>query len=228
MLALGFAAIGVVSICRKDYRRAMILLSFPAGHLLYMCEQKVHFALLTAEGLLAASSWVKNILERKLWSGERRVAAASLAAGIIGFTFTAGLPWSSIVSAYSVRPDSRNLVTHWVQNHVPRGAAIVLAKELAMNAGSLRSGYNVVEVPLWGLDRDTVPNNADAFWLIPIFGRDRRTPVDSSFRTSILTYGQERFEVLERFGANFVLLHYYEPAAAGDPMLVIARLSPPV
>jgi hypothetical protein len=82
-------------------------------------------------------------------------------------------------------------------------------------------------MPLWGRDRETVPNDADAFWVIPIFGRNRRTPVDPSFNTSILTSGNTRFEVLERFGASFVLVHYREPTAAGDPMLIVARLAPP-
>jgi hypothetical protein len=221
---------------RSDWRKASVLASFAVTQLLYMSLQRAHFprnvisvyplyAVLEAMGLVTFASLSSAALSRFAMFAGRKRASGAVAACVILAALALGTPWRRTVAEYLRKPDSRKLATAWLRHSVDPEATVIVARELAMDTGRLRSRYHVIEVPFRGLDPAALDGGTDAFWLIPRMGYHSpgRRAIENELNRS---FSDERFVPLERFGRMPVWLDYPQLVPWGDPALTIARLRP--
>jgi 4-amino-4-deoxy-L-arabinose transferase-like glycosyltransferase len=227
--------LGAVVAFRSDWKKASVLVSFAVTQLLYMSLQRAHFprnvisvyplyAVLEAMGFVSFASLSSAALSRfAMFAGRERASRAVVC--LILAAVVLGTPWRRAVAEYLREPDSRKLATAWLRRSVAPETTVIVARELAMDTGSLRSRFHVIEVPFRGLDPATLDGATDALWLIPQMGyhSPRRRSIENGFNRS---FGDARFAPLERFGRMPVLLDYPQRVPWGDPALTIARLRP--
>jgi 4-amino-4-deoxy-L-arabinose transferase-like glycosyltransferase len=234
-ISLPLVALGVAATVRQDWRRAAVLVSFPVAQLFYMSLQRAHFprnivsvypvyAAFEAVGWVAVYATACSAFSGLTVFATRKPAKQAAVAALIALAVALGVPWRRAASEYLRQPDSRKLATSWVRDRVPKGSTVVVAHELAMDTGSLRPDYRIVEEPLRSVHPATMEGAADAYWVIPRMGfKSRRWPAGEAELNQAF---DDELEPLARFGQFPVLIDYPERAPWGDPLLTIARLKP--
>lgn len=229
-----FAVVGLVTFPRADWRRAAVVVIFPAGLLWLLSSQRVHFtrnalpiqpfvAMFAAFGLVAVHDWIAHAAARRGWA-PRRVSVPVLTGLLL---VLATLPFRHYVEHLRDRTDSRNEARDWVAKNLPDNWAIVLPSELGFDRRGLDiRGRHIKVVDLrWARDPDTlnalltdVP--APAVIMAPRWGADRRSPGQRA--ANALNGLSTQWRVLKAFGTNDVLINYTFTTAWGDPAFAIA------
>jgi hypothetical protein len=228
------AGLGLVLLARADWRLAAVAMSFPAGLMWLLADQRVRFtrnalaiqpflAMLAAFGFVALHAWIVREAARRAWAPKR--LHVSVVAGLV--LIAAGVPIWRAADHLRDRTDSRNLARAWVEEHLPREWTIVLPRELGFDRSRLR-GRRVDVVDL-GSARDPaalatllsgVPS--PAVIMVPRWGADRRSPGQETAAALNALAGQWR--VIRAFGTKDVLVNYSSPTPWGDPAFAIAIL----
>jgi hypothetical protein len=149
------ALVGAGLLIRRDYRLAIVAYSYPVVFVAYMSMQSVFFernvvaahlfvALSLASAIVLGPGLVSRAVSRRRPSlSEPRVFLATRVAVVV--LVLLGLPWGRTASAYSSGRDPRNQAAEWVLENVPKGATVLVDRDLEMDARSLRSRYAVFE-----------------------------------------------------------------------------------
>ncbi|MFG0320568.1 MAG: hypothetical protein ACF8XB_25070, partial [Planctomycetota bacterium JB042] len=138
-IALVLAAAGAGAAIRRDRRRGVVLLVFPAVLLLYLSRQRVHFernvlsilpfvAVLAGAGLAAIAD-----LARRARPLRGRPAAAGGVALLVGLAGVWTLPWDRIGRRYDWTADSRRLAVEWIAANVEDDVTLFVAEELEID-----------------------------------------------------------------------------------------------
>jgi hypothetical protein len=230
------AVVGLVLFTRADWRRAAVLIVFPAALLWLLSLQRVHFtrnvlaiqpffAMFAVCGFVALHEWAVTQAARRGWA-PRKVRVPVLA-GIM--LVIATVPFWQVADHLRDRTDSRNVARAWMAHHLPRDWAIVVPTELGFDIRGLETGgWRVKRVNLRpaadpaALDAllNDVPSPAAI--MVPRWGADRRRPGQREADT--LNAVARRWRVVEAFGTNDVLVNYSFSTAWGDPAFAIAVL----
>jgi 4-amino-4-deoxy-L-arabinose transferase-like glycosyltransferase len=155
----GLGAFGVVYMFRLQWEKTLILLSYPATLLLFMCAQKVHFprnivsvyvlmSLAVALGVVGIFRKMCPLLAKQRYFNAHPVLRCLCVGGAIGLIAALTLPVRKIASAYDLHPESRNVATTWIRDNVPGGSTILIPKELSIDPRALQGDYRVGTVTL--------------------------------------------------------------------------------
>jgi 4-amino-4-deoxy-L-arabinose transferase-like glycosyltransferase len=230
------ALVGLFAFPRADWRRAAVVVIFPAALLWLLSSQRVHFtrnalpihpfvAMFAAFGLLAVHDWIVNAAGRRGWTTGR--VKVPVLAGLL--LVLAALPFRHYAAHLRDRTDSRNEAREWIAKNLPDTWTIVVPSELGFDRRGLESpGRHIKVVDLRGArDPDTlnallsdVPS--PAVIMAPHWGADRRSPGQQA--ANALNGLSTQWRVLKAFGTNDVLTNYAFATAWGDPAFAIAVL----
>ncbi len=230
------AAIGLGAFAAADWRRTVMIASFPVALLWLLVWQHVHFArnvlsiqpllaMCLAYGVARAHRWILGTLGRRGWLPPRRVRTASVATAIV--LLVAAVPWSHVHAELRDHADSRNLATAWLDAHIEPGWTIVAPPQLAFDARPLEASGRHVKVVDYvsnptALDTELHALATPAVVLVPQWGFDERHPgQEQAARWNAIS---KDWRVLASFGANPVLVNYTPPTAWGNPAFSIATL----
>lgn len=234
--AAALSVVGTVLTFRSDWRRAAVLISFPAALLWLLSGQRAHFtrnalAIHPFVGMFAAFA-LASIHERLAAAAARRgwtMKAVSVPVAVGAVLFVVTVPAWRVPGYVRDRTDSRNRARTWIAQHLPAEWAIVVPSELGFDARPLAAaGRHVQTVDLRAAaDPETLAARlssvpAPAAILVPRWGADRRTP--GQREADALNAIGKQWRVLGTFGTTDVLVNYSFATAWGDPAFAIAVL----
>ena len=154
-VALIVSFVAIAGAARSDWRRTLVLLSFPLTLLALLSTQRVEFArnilplfpwvaVAVATGLLAMRRYLMAwILNRRLSYKWQQPAAASVL--FLLFLVAAGYLLARFPAQIHVPPESRVDAVAWIQENATIDHAILVPEELGLDARPPEArGYNVV------------------------------------------------------------------------------------
>ncbi len=156
--------IGLISAAYSDWRRTLVLISFPVALFALLSAQRVHFwrnilpvfplvavfitcGIYSLHGRLMRVAWVRRIDVRGLQG----------AIGVVGFwgIFALGLnvPLGEFAIQMEVAGESRVRAVAWIKRHVATDATVIVPEELHLDTRPLASvGYPIRVVEFKALD----------------------------------------------------------------------------
>ncbi|MBX5469240.1 MAG: glycosyltransferase family 39 protein [Thermoleophilaceae bacterium] len=244
---------GTAAALRSDWRRALLLVSFPAVLFVYMGAQARFFArwLLPAYpalAILAAYGMVRLVDSAPL---RRRARPALLLAAAAVALVAQGLVSSVRVDSVLARADTRTLAREWMRRNVPAGAGLV-AEPLFPDGFWTRGGRRApdryrlfpIEPPFQGYEKKLTPALVDRYraqgycWVVTgSYQRDRgmkaglpgarayyaRLAAESSVAARFSPWYADRDPVEFNFDWSF---DYYPRAyARPGPLIEVRRLT---
>jgi Dolichyl-phosphate-mannose-protein mannosyltransferase len=231
-----FALVGVIFLLSVDWRGGVTFLSFPIAHLAYMSLQRVHFirhvassylifAALLAIGLIVSFLRITDrVAGYGFWARGHRFPAFAIGAAAIAL-FAATLPWRKIADAYDLTPDSRSVAVHWIKEHLPLGATILVPPELGLRTGPLQDRFRILPIHFGDLDPNAPERDGGSYVLLPRFGFDpRRVRGQELAAARNAAVARLDARVLVELGSAAVTVNYPEPVTGGNPSIRIAVL----
>jgi hypothetical protein len=229
--------VGVAAFAAADWRRAAVLLAFPAGLFWLLASQQAHFtrnvlslhplvAMFAAFGLVSLHDWALRAATGRGWVRQPAGLRARVLAGLI--LFAATVPVWQFAGHLRDRTDSRNVAEAWIQT-LPRDWTIVVPKQLGFDHRRLEAGGRTVTVvdlqsATDGAALDSLLSGlpAQAVIMVPRWGADPRYPGGEQADT--LNGLARRWRVIKTFGTNPVLVNYSFATPWGDPAFAVANL----
>jgi hypothetical protein len=235
--AVAVSVAGAAAFLVADWRRALVLLSFPAALGWLLVSQRVHFernvlslhpvvTMCAAFGAVAIHGGIAAWARQRAWNvvALRRLHTGSALALIV-----ATIPWWHLPGQLRDRTDSRTLAVQWMIDRVPKDFAVVVPTQLRFDARPLKKrGMRVVEVDLQSARDSEAFHHAigeaagAAVVLVPHWGADER--FEGRKLAEQLNGLSTGLTSMKSFGSNPVLVNYAEPAPWGDPQFVIVAL----
>lgn len=234
LIAIG----GFAAFAAADWRRALVVATFPAALLWLLISQRVHFprnvlplqpivAMFVAFGVVTAHRWLLPFVLRRLAAGRRRSIAVPVALWTI--LVLLAIPVWHVPGHLRDRTDSRNAVVTWIAERVPSTWAIVAPRQLGFDARPLEAMKRTVNVVDFAALRDPAALQSlraelggAAVILAPRWGADTRFPGQEL--APELNDLSRSWRVLRSFGTNDVLVNYSYPNPWGDPAFSVAVL----
>lgn len=231
--------IGCLFLIFKKRKNGLSIILYSLVFLLYFSTYSVNlvrnllpvyilYALIAAVGFYYLSS----ILKPKF--GFKLITLLLLTFTIISF------PKSKIAGVIRNEPESRNLVTKYIHNHIDQKSNLIVAKELGFDTNSFVD-YNITEFNFLNTDRKTInPQiydfvNEGDFLIYPIFCADMRWPENDIFareindtlaRFNTVVFlkghigGSDNYLNLSRPG---IQINSEPPSPWGNPSIIISR-----
>jgi hypothetical protein len=237
VVAVGVSLVGAIALWRVDWRRAIVLWSFPVALGWLLVLQRVHFernvlsihpvvTMSAAFGLITIHRWIVGWARRREWNN---VALGRVALGGGLALVAATIPWWHLPGQLRDRTDSRTLAVRWMIERVPSDFAVVVPTQLRFDARPLKKrGTRIVEVDLQSAHdaeafrRTIAAAGGPAVLLLPHWGADERFE-GQKLAEQLNTLGSG-LTPLKSFGRNPVLVNYGEPAPWGDPQFAVVTL----
>jgi hypothetical protein len=230
------ALLGIGACAYGEWRAAVVASILPAALLWLLTTQRVHFtrnalpiqpfvAMFAAYGVVIVHGWLGGLASRRGLT-RRRVNLSAVTAVVL---FLAVVPFWRYREHVRDRIDSRNVARAWVADNLPYTWALVVPRELGFDRRGLDIRGRLIKVVDLASARD--PSALDALLsdvpapaaiMVPRWGADRRSPGQRTADT--LNELSRHWRVLERFGANDVLVNYSSATAWGNPAFSIAVL----
>jgi hypothetical protein len=159
-LPFALALCGAVIFFRRDFRKALVLYSFPLVFVAFMTMQRVFFernllgvqlfvalslafAILELPGV-ASAALVRYAPKLRLALVQRWLVAGTLAIAVIG------TPWKDVAAAYASLAEPRAAAVRWIKANVPRGALVLIDRKLRVDTSGISSDYVIVSARLPG------------------------------------------------------------------------------
>lgn len=238
VIAVAVSVVGAAAFSVADWRRAIVLLSFPVALGWLLVSQRVHFernvlsihpvvTSLAAFGLITIHGWIVEWARQHEWNS---VALRRLRLGSALALLAATIPWWHLPGQLRDRTDSRTLAVKWIFERLPKGFAVVVPTQLRFDARPLRKqGIRVVDVDLQSardaeaLHLAIAAAAGPAVVLLPHWGADER--FEGQKLADQLNGLAGGLTPMKTFGRNPVLVNYAEPAPWGDPQFAIVALT---
>jgi hypothetical protein len=230
VLAVG----GIFALVVADWRRAVVLLMFPAALLWLLSMQRVHFtrnvlsvhpfvAVFASLALVSLANQVLAFAARRSSLARSTLVRVVLVLGLVA----AAIPVWRFVDYVRDRTDSRKLARAWIDEHLPPDWTLVIPTELNVDRRGMDAGGRRIVVVELRHSRhheavqalfSSIPG--PAVLMAPRWGADRRTPGQSA--ANALNEVSRQWRVLQTFGTNDVLYNYAVHTAWGDPAFALA------
>jgi len=234
----GLVLVGILATFEKNWKHALILISFPLLLLLFLSKQVVWFvrnslavypfwALYAAIGVVAACALLSRLLEHLPFfrdSGTSRNLAVVL---FLVVMILALFPAHKPIAWARSKPDSRIQAVGWVRENLPPGSRLVVPEELSMDTRPLEGDYEIVHLAFKDLWEDDfyakIEDLDDPYILMPRFGYDARKPGGQEVADRLNSFA-EAIEPLESFAGRKVLVNYSVPVPHGNPAFSIGQV----
>jgi len=223
-----FVLIGFVVHLRKDWKKTLVLTSFPLVLFYFTSNMKAYaarnilviyafYSLFVALGAIIAFNWLNLTLKKIQLPTQLKSLSPLLSFVIIGLLLYNFTPVDNFLNTTTVQPDSRVLSVDWIKNNIAKNSTIIIPEELGFDKRPLQRNYHIVEWPMKELNENTFFKEMITFRnphvLMPFFCHDRRHNPNNS--SAELAYRLNNFfkhlNVLKVFPGNYRKESYYEP-----------------
>ena len=239
------AGAGLAAAAAADWRRTLVLVSFPLALLAVLTPQRAQFArnvlplhpfaaVLIAAGLAVAQRRLKGALERSGRTPPRLRRLLPGAAWLAVLAAGLATPLAHLPDQARVTVDSRREALDWLDRRLPTYWTLVVPAELNIDLRELqRRGYPLHVVDYRSLGTPAAVDAAaggiqgPVAAFLPRWGHAEQPAgtAAAARRAAELNRTVSPFVPLARFGSNPVLVNYPFPAPWGDPAFSIAARS---
>ena len=238
------AAIGAFVFSIADWRRALILLSFPFALVWLLASQRVHFArnvlsvqpligMFVAWGLIVIHGAVIRLAAQRGFfdrAGWRQRVKRPVGAAVALLLLTVAVPLWHVTDQFRDRTDSRTRVQRWIQEQLPPDWSIVVPSQLGVDLDRFvkATGRRVTPVDLQSARDQAAVRQLlagipkPAVIMAPRWDADPRFPGRDV--APVLNDLTRHWRVVKTFGTNPVLVNYSQPVPSGDPAFAVAVL----
>jgi hypothetical protein len=231
------AALAVLGACvfvRADWRRGLVLLSFPAALLWVLASHRAQFArnvlglypvvaICVAQGILSARDAAAALAAGRGWSPRRASRLAMLVGGVV---VAIAVPFWRLPVQMSDHTDSRTRALAWIEAHVPPTWTVAVPPQLRVDTRALKArGVRVEVVDLRSARDDGAFQRVigaiqePAIIMIPTWAAVPQLPGEEA--PEALNAVARRLRVLQTFGENAVFVNA-PPVPWGDPAFAVA------
>ncbi len=156
--------IGLISATLSDWRRTLVLISFPVALFALLAAQRVHFLRTilpvfpsVAVFITCGIFFLHGRLMRVPWIRRIEIRGLQSAIGVVGFLglFALGLnaPLGKFAAQMEVAGENRVRAVAWIKKHVSTDATVIVPEELYLDTRPLASsGYPIRVVEFKALD----------------------------------------------------------------------------
>jgi 4-amino-4-deoxy-L-arabinose transferase-like glycosyltransferase len=231
---IAFTILGLLLSLISNPKKGMILLSFPLLLLIYMSTLTVHFTrnilviyvlvcIYCSLGIYHVFKYLYSLAENfSLISGYKlfqKAIPSLLIAAIISIL----LPIESLRSAYDLKPDSRNLASHWLESNLALDSVILVPEELDLDTRRLKEKYRIQYFNGLKINGIFPEHLSGTCVLVPYYGSDPRDPNGKKI-SSRLNASFKNIDKIIEFGKQPVLVNYHRAVPAGNPKFYIGRI----
>lgn len=242
VIALGVALLGLVTSAISDWRRTLILVSFPLVLFALLASQRVEFprnilpmfplfAVLVGAGIYGIAAVVnRHVVDRWMPGATRRLVGTA----VVPLAFVGAMAGPSIAFPDQVRvpPESRVEAVAWIEDNVPLDWAVVVPNELGLDVRRLNSrGYDIRMIDFKSLDSIGAieslakPTDGPVVVLVPRWGFDPRFPGEEQAAALNEAADDAGMKVLQSFGGRNLKFNYPVAAPTGRPAVEIRLLN---
>jgi len=236
-----FAAFGFIALLLKNWKKAIIVVVFPAVLIAQMSMFKPNFqrnllpvylftAIFAGIGFLYFYDLLTKLFSTKI-PLKNNVFIKKFAAFIILLALiTFSLPIGRAIKWIQTKPDTRNQIVKWIYSNVKKGSHIILPIELGIPDNHLCNDYNIVRLYYLTTPIEKLYKRAQDFEnpyiIMPKFGYDKRIkPEESNIKATKANLFVRYLNVITNFPGNDALVNYfYTPSPKGNPEICIGQL----
>ena len=237
--ALLVALIGLVWAIRADWRRTVVLLSFPVVLLALLALQRVHFArnilpifsivtILIVAGIYSIHGLLVGKLVRT-WASPRIFQPLGALIFLVLSVVALYQPLGKFPGQFRAPPESRLMVVEWIEEHLPSNWTIIVPEELGLDVRPLEArGYSIRTEKFMLLKTGEAigalikSEHGPVVLLVPEWGADRRFPSADRAATLNHAVAETPLRLLNSFEGRRLSVNYPQPIALGNPAISIA------
>ncbi len=231
---MAFTVLGIFFSLVSKPKKGIILLSFPLLLLIYLSSLEVHFmrnilvvyvfsCIYCAFGIVLVFKYLNSILNKRPYLAKHKTLQTGISVLFIAAIISIFLPIKKIVSAYDLKPDSRNLSINWIDSNVPPGSIIFVPEELDLDTRELEKKYKIKYFDGMKLKSKFSVPFSGAYVLIPHYGYDPRKKKGKEI-SDRLNRSFRNIDKIVAFGKMPVLVNYSRPVPKGNPKFYIGKI----
>lgn len=229
-----FTLLGVLYSLVSNPKRGLVLLAFPLLILIYMSSLSVHFmrnilavfvfvCIYCSFGIFLVFKYLSSQLRKMPFFPNKKILHKAVPILLCAVIIAISLPVKSIVNAYDLKPDSRNLSIHWIKTNLPLNSKIFIPQELDLDTRKLEKAYKIRYFNGLKLRGNFKESILSSYVLIPYYGYDKRKPAGREKALQCNRFFKE-FDKIVEFGKKPVLVNYYRAVPTGNPKFYIGRI----
>ncbi len=224
-----FAVIGLFSSLTKDFKKTVVLLSFPLVLLYYTSNMSAYavrnvlvvfafYSLFFAIGVAVVYRFARDFLCGLSLSQQLKKFIPLITLATLFLLGLVMVPIENMVKIAKQQPDARVLSVDWIKQNVEKGSTLIIPTELSFKKVGLEKKYNIVEFTMKNLDEKTFYNQLPSFsnphMIMPLFCYDGAHHLTN--KSSIkLTYRLNNFfnylDIRKTFPGNYRIGSYWSP-----------------
>ena len=239
MVAMIVAGVGLVVGAVWDWRRTLVLMSFPVVLLALLASQRVEFArnmlpvlpcvaILVGSGIFVIyGALMEGVVNRWLPQSFRRQIGTMIVPAVFVLCTTGQL--GKFSEQATVLPESRILTVAWIKDNIPSDRTILVPEELELDARPLKArGYEIRMAKFSALDSaeeidaliHEVPGPVVV--LVPTWGIDHRFP-GAELAVALNEAARDvRLKPLKSYRGRNLQVNYPRPIRHGNPAISIS------
>jgi 4-amino-4-deoxy-L-arabinose transferase-like glycosyltransferase len=232
------AIFGIVDLLMKDWKKGLILLSFPLIHLLHLSLYTIQysrnvlalfgfFSIFAAIGMVRLYQLLYQLflkLSFPRW-GEVMKKSTVVFLLVVALIFPAKAKFEKLLRQ---KPDSRNMALQWIKNNLEKKSNIIIAMELAMYTEPLKKDYNLFLWEFKNLDRESFYKNVSTvenpIILMPVFRPLYERQLYAKKQASALNKIGESLITKKILGQRKAILNSPRHVIGKDPKILIGTL----
>jgi hypothetical protein len=232
------AFVGIIAGFFYDWKKGIILLSFPLLLLFHLSSYVKHyprnimslfgiFAIFAALGVVCLYKLLYRLLlkfSRPRWpEGIKKTAVFLLLSIVLFFPVQ-----KRLIRQLNIKPDSRNLAVAWITKKLEKKSNLIISEELAMYVKPLEKNYNIFLWEFEKLNRQSFYKKAaeieNPIVIMPVFRPlNERQPFAVKKAKDLNTIGNS-LKMMQTFGRVVATLNTPVHVVGKDPKILIGTL----
>jgi len=232
------ALIGIIACFILDWKKGLLLLSFPALLLLQMSSYVIHyprnimslfgfFAIFSVLGITLLYKFLFNIFKTfspKRWPDWGKRGLAFFLIGVVLF-----FPVKEKIKKQSViKPDSRNQALIWIKQEIKKTRNIIIASELGLYIKPFTKDYNIFIREFKVLDSQSFYKQANEIKnpiiIMPVFRPHYEHQLVSKKKSETLNEIGASLKIIKTFGSKKMIINRPKHITYANPKILVGTL----
>lgn len=232
------AIFGLIIALLKDWKKGLILLSFPLIHLFYLSLYAIHyprnvlalfgfFSIFAAIGIVRLYQLLCQLFLKLSFPGWPEVMKKAVVFVLLTVVLLFPVK-TKLQRRLKIKPDSRNMALKWITEHLEKKSNIIIPVELAMYVEPLKDDYNVLSWELTGLNNKSfykkINKVKNPIILMPVFRPHYEHQLIAKKKAATLNKIGKSLKIKKIFGRREAIVNSPRHFIGKDPKILIGTL----